>query len=67
MKPVCRILRREALNLGFEYVRDAKHGELWRHQLTGRVAMLARTSNLGGYQRGWTNQLKHLQHAARFA
>ena len=27
--------------------------------------MLARASNVAGYQRGWTNQLKQLQRAAR--
>ena len=63
----CRVLRREAVNLGFQFVRDARHGEIWKHPLTGRVAMLARSSNVAGYQRGWTNQLKQLQRAARFA
>lgn len=58
------VLRREALNLGFTYVRDARHGELWQHQRTGRIACIARMANTSPAPAVWASQLKSLQRAA---
>lgn len=58
------LLIREARSLGFEFLRRARHGELWRHPATGHVAALPRAANTSNQFRTRLNVLRSLRRAA---
>lgn len=61
MKLNARILE-EARRLGFQFVRNARHGELWRHPSTGRSVSIVSRQN--AKRRCLYNQLATLKRAA---
>jgi len=58
------LLIREARLLGFEFHRRARHGELWRHPITGQIACLSRRVNTSNQPRTRLNALRDLRRAA---
>jgi hypothetical protein len=59
-----RLLIHEARALGFEFHRRARHGELWRHPITGQIVSLSRVANTSNQPRTRLNALRDLRRAA---
>ena len=61
--PILRTVTKTAKKLGFNFVRTARHGEIWRHHRTHRTVMLGRSSNFGD-SRTFQNLLHDMRRAA---
>jgi hypothetical protein len=61
---VHRSLLRQAQEMGFVFLRQARHGQLWRHIATGRTCLISRAENHKGHHRSMANAVSELHRAA---
>jgi hypothetical protein len=59
-----RLLITEARALGFVFLRRSRHGEMWRHPITGQIVSLSRAVNTSNQPRTRLNALRSLRRAA---
>ena len=50
--------------MGFVFLRQARHGQLWRHIATGRTCLISRAENHKGHHRSMANAVSELHRAA---